>query len=143
MEYSDERIREYLKALIQNIESSKRYILLYISFDLGLLLFMSTNIIFVDAFNNFRIWEKYFIICSILLLIISVAFLSNWLARLHVLNIQAVDWLLDLNVIEARQIHYPGEEYYMKYGWIYILGIATMAVGVFLVSINIIIRLIA
>ncbi len=132
---------EYIKALIKNLESSKRYVLLYISFDLGLLVLLLNGILFQKATVLSTGLEKTLLCLIVLALISSASFLSNWISRLHALAIEAVDLFVTSELDAARKKHYPGGEYWNRWRWIYWSGIIAMIIAIALASILVVMKL--
>ncbi len=121
--------REYIKALIEHLESQKTYNLLFVSFGVGLIaLTLNKTLSTTDPLTLSR--EQTILLgLSLFFISLSSASYMIWHILLHLLRIKAVDLYVTLDIDEARRLHYPGNEFYKRWGWISRSGNTTLALG--------------
>jgi hypothetical protein len=121
--------REYIKALIEHLESQKTYNLLFVSFGVGLIaLTLNKTLSTTDPLSLSR--EQTILLgLSLFFISLSSASYMIWHILLHLLRIKAVDLYVTLDINEARRLHYPGNEFFKRWGWISRLGNTTLALG--------------
>jgi len=121
---------EYVKSTIENIKSYEKYNLLFITFDLGAIVLLLNKFIFIEQSQVILSENKLLFIAAIILLILSAAAFAIWLALLHRLLIESTDALFTLDIENLRKWFYPHWEYYKKWGWINVIAVVSMIVGI-------------
>lgn len=126
----DEAKREYFRALINNLDSQRKYMLLYVTFALAAV---------AGIFGRFVLGTDSALVGCLPRVLVTVTlfgfsgsafFNFLWIGFLNRLSVKAIDYLVTLNLEEARRIHYPGEEFYRQHGWVLRVGKTLLAVGV-------------
>jgi hypothetical protein len=130
MDMDETTKREYLKEVISHLESLKSQMLLFSTFEIGLIALTLTNIIFSEILNKISLFEKYVLAGSIISVFVSSGLFAIWASLIQVLRTHAIDWLVTQDVDEARRIHYPGDSFLKRWGWIFLLAIMFMIIGI-------------
>jgi len=130
MKMDKEAKREYIKEIISHLESLKSQMLLFSTFEMGLVALTLTNIVFSEILNKISLVEKYILAGSVISVSISSGLFAIWSSLIQLLRTQAIDWLVTLDVDEARKVHYPGNSFSKRWGWIFIFAITFMIVGI-------------
>jgi hypothetical protein len=130
MEMDKAAKREYLKEVISHLESLKSQMLLFSTFGMGLIALTLTNLVFSEILGKISLLEKYILAGSVVSVAISSGLFAIWASLIQVLRTHAIDWLVTLNIDEARKVHYPGESFSKRWGWIFVLAITFMIIGI-------------
>ena len=120
---------EYFKELIRALESLKSHTLLYISFDLGLIGFSLNSLLSDRGVTGLTLDQKMLLAGGIALLAISAIFMALYMGLLQKERTRAIDWLVTLNVREARTIHTPGNIAFRRVGFVVYIAGFTMLIG--------------
>ena len=120
----------YIKELIESLESLKSLMMLYVTFDIGLIALTISGFIFTEFRDTINESEKTILSWSLIFVVISAGFYIIWAGIIQGLRSRAIDWMITLDVDEARRIHYPGRIAYKKWGWTSIVAIVLMMLGI-------------
>lgn len=120
---------EYISALISNLDSQKKYNLLFITFDLVVIAFIIDKISLNDKLPADLLMYKPYFLINIIFYLLSAGFFTIWMAKIHWLTIKVTDLFISLNIDEARHMHYPMNEYFKRWGWISILAATFLVCG--------------
>jgi hypothetical protein len=123
--------RVYVQALIEHLESDKRHSLYLITFGVGCIAFTLDKVVFSQV-HTLLLDEhgRRLLGFSLASVALGTALNAVWLALLHLLRIRALDLLVTLDVEHARTVHYPGERFAKRWGWIGGGGIALLCAGI-------------
>jgi len=127
---SDDAKREYIKEVIAQLESLKSQQLLLATFNVALVALTLSNVIFDKETISLSINSKFILAVSVISVTLAAGIFTIWASMIQVLRIQATDWMITLNIEEARNIHYPGQKYYKRWGWISVIANALMILGI-------------
>lgn len=121
--------RSYIDALIEHLESQKKYSLFFITFGIGCIGFTLDKAILVSnpviITNN----ERLLLAAAVVCIALATIFFGIWHAMLHVLRVGAIEYLVTLDVGEARRVHHPGARYFRRWGWIVVLATIFLSLG--------------
>lgn len=130
MTMENEDKREYIKALIQNLEGQKKFTMLMVTFPIAILALLLNKFLVVPSPSNYSASQSVILLCSFVSLALAAAMQFVWVTLLHLLAIKAVDSLATLDVDALRKVHYPGESFWKKWGWIQTSGSILLGLGV-------------
>lgn len=119
----------YITALLANLEGQKRYTLLYVTFAVGMIVLFLNAFVLSDKQQELLTSEKIVLTSSLFVLTTSAVFHYGWIVLLHRLSIEAVDLIITRNIAEARRIHYPGDAFLARWGWIVVVAKSTLVLG--------------
>ncbi|MDQ3749251.1 MAG: hypothetical protein M3367_09620 [Acidobacteriota bacterium] len=125
----DSAKREYIKALIEHLESQKTYNLLFVTFGIGLIALTLNKTLSTSDPLTLSKEQTILLGLSLFFISSSAVFYMIWHILLHLLRIKAVDLYVTLDIDEARRLHYPGNEFFKRWGWISRLGLTTLTLG--------------
>lgn len=120
---------EYISEMIRHLEDQQKHQIYYISFNVGIIVLTLNGILFKSETVILDNHMKLVLIISLSLFLASIFFLSEWMRKLHLLRISATDLLFKNDIETIRKIHYPGNEYSKKHGWIYGVGKVCQYIG--------------
>lgn len=120
---------EYIKALISNLEAQKKYILLYVTFSVGIIAILMNKLILTESLIQLQSVQKLLLAIALLSLTMSAMLHFVWITLIHRLSIKAIDLFITLDIEEARRTHYPGERFWNRWGWIAILAKMMLIIG--------------
>jgi len=109
---------EYIKALIEHLESQKKYNLLFVTFNIGIIAVILNKSVFNEHPLFLSYIQNILLSASLALMSISASLFMIWHILLHNLRIKAIDLYITLDIDAARKLHYPGNEFYNRWGWI-------------------------
>jgi hypothetical protein len=127
---TDTEKREYFRELIHNLESQQKYVLLYITFTLALLAVVFNRFFPANHADPLTLSTR--ILWFLIFAGLGTSALCNfvWVGFLNRLSVKAIDYLVTLDLDDARRIHYPGESFYHEHGWVLRLAKITLTIGV-------------
>jgi hypothetical protein len=130
---------EYIKELIAQLESDKKYNLLFTTFNLAIVSLTVNACIFASQPIIFSLVEKYLLSIGLIALIIGSIGLSLWFVKLHVLRIETTDLFNTKEITKARKKH--NGEFYKKNSFWHKIGYIFSDIGYGFFIIEILIRL--
>jgi hypothetical protein len=138
---SEERKREYVKEIIEHLESQIKFVLLFVKLEIGILAFALYNIISRPNLQPLSTCNSKVLVVSLILLFFSVLLFIIWACKLHNARIRAIDFYVTLDIDEIRRQHYPGGEIWKPVGkcmqviGLILAGIGILGYGYFIVEV--------
>lgn len=117
--------RAYIDALSESLKSQKNYVLLLMTFDLGLLALTINNLVLISPRPNYSSLELSLLSAMMTTFLLSGIFFFWWFSKLQKLSQECVDLHYSLEIEESRELHFGGK-FWEKHGWIYKLGICLL-----------------
>ncbi|MEI6754987.1 MAG: hypothetical protein WCK78_17710 [Paludibacter sp.] len=105
---------EYIKELVAQIESDKKYTLLFITFNLTVMALIINSYILKNEPIIISLFEKITITIAIVFNFIGVIGFLSWYVLLHLLRIEKSDLFISHDIENSRRKHYPGNEFFKK-----------------------------
>jgi hypothetical protein len=123
----------YAKELINQIESDKKSVILFVSFDLALIALTLNFVIFKNNMFIFGPFSKLILIISLLAISLSAFLYFNWYRLLHTERIKITSYFYTNSMEELEGFYKMHAEngIYKKKGWILKLSHYSMGLGIF------------
>jgi len=132
---------EYLKDLIEQLESDKKYTLLFITFNIAILTLVTNGIVLNTEPISLNLFEKIIMSTAMFLIFIGTIAFLKWYVELHILRIKKTDLFLTKDISEARKTHYPGNDFFKNKSLIFLIGSYSTGIAIFLFVIEIMYRI--
>jgi|GEM_PF-4608532 len=136
----DEKI-EYIKELVAQIESDKKFTLLFITFNLTVMTLIINSYIIKNEFIIVSLFEKITITIAIVFNFIGVLGFLRWYVLLHLLRIEKSDLFISQDIDTSRKTHFPGNEFFKRNSFSFKVGSYSTGISIISYIIIIIIRI--
>lgn len=120
---------EYIKSLIQNLNEQKKYVMLFISFNIFVMAFLVDKIILKELSPKYQFYLTYFII-NVIFYFLSASFFTIWIDMIHRLSMKLLDLFITQEITDVRKTHYPQHGFWKKWRWIYIIAHSFLWMGI-------------
>lgn len=108
----DDHKREYIRAVIGNLDALRTLDLLYVTFNLGAILLITTNIVFNENVGRLIPFVRLVLVISLFFFAIASVLFFIWVRLLQTLRHRAIDTFVTLEIDRLRETHYPGEKFW-------------------------------
>ena len=124
---SDPDKRDYIHSLVDDLESDKKSVLLYIAFEFGLIAITITKRYPLEEIM------PWLVLISLIFLFFSSYLFFNYFRKLHCSRLEITSCLIELDIEEAHRIAKDDKSGIWKlYGWKYNWGKYLLYIGVIL-----------
>jgi hypothetical protein len=121
---------KYIEEQINQLDSLVNYAFRFATFDVIVLSFTLSYIPFGNAGFTLTNYGRFLLSTAMGFFLVSAISFALFTLFMVQNRIQAIDLLYTLDIEKARSIHFPGNGFFRKWGWLTYIGVITMIIGI-------------